>query len=197
MSFTQPPSPEPTLYFAYGSNLSLSQMSSRCPSSTPLGIASLKNHKWIINTRGFANIIPGQSEVWGLVYSLTPTDINRLDKNEGVPWAYTKETHEIEFWPSNINNNSKSSSSSKNADFVETSIEIGKVQPVKTNALVYIDRQRVEEGEPREEYIYRMNHGIIDALKVGIPPLYIEKEMRRFIPTMEDAVARNGSTETR
>jgi gamma-glutamylcyclotransferase len=187
MFFTQLPNSVPTLYLAYGSNLSLSQMSFRCPSSTPLGIASLKNHKWIINTRGFANIVLEQSEVWGLVYSLTPVDIDRLDKNEGVPWAYTKEIHEIEFWPS----------SSKNADFVETSIEIGKVQPVKANALVYIDRQRVEEGEPREEYIYRMNHGIIDALKVGIPPLYIEQVMRRFIPTMEDAVARNGSTETR
>ncbi|KAL9584321.1 MAG: hypothetical protein Q9203_004702, partial [Teloschistes exilis] len=57
------PSPDPrplpnhpenkqTLYFAYGSNLWLHQMSLRCPSSVYVGVARLPNYRWIINARG-------------------------------------------------------------------------------------------------------------------------------------------------
>jgi gamma-glutamylcyclotransferase len=92
-----------TLYFAYGSNLWLHQMSTRCPSSAYLGIARLPNYRWIINDRGYANVVvvssstsssstPTKSEpkskysdvVYGLVFSLTPPDESRLDRNEGV-----------------------------------------------------------------------------------------------------------------
>ncbi|KAF5879268.1 uncharacterized protein Bfra_006474 [Botrytis fragariae] len=50
------PSPQ-TLYFAYGSNLSLSQMQTRCPDSTCVGIGVLQDYRWIVNQRGYANII--------------------------------------------------------------------------------------------------------------------------------------------
>ncbi|KAK2801825.1 hypothetical protein FQN50_007570 [Emmonsiellopsis sp. PD_5] len=50
------------LYFAYGSNLSHSQMRQRCPfdpsiSSKPLAIARLDGWKWIICERGYANVL--------------------------------------------------------------------------------------------------------------------------------------------
>ncbi|KAI0187255.1 hypothetical protein F4808DRAFT_463571 [Astrocystis sublimbata] len=45
------------LYFAYGSNLSTTQMQNRCPSSTPMGLAHLQGWTWIINRRGYANIV--------------------------------------------------------------------------------------------------------------------------------------------
>ncbi|KAL7620496.1 hypothetical protein AAE478_009491 [Parahypoxylon ruwenzoriense] len=50
------------LYFAYGSNLSPTQMHGRCPSSTPVGLAFLPGWTWLINERGFANIVPVPKE---------------------------------------------------------------------------------------------------------------------------------------
>ncbi|KAH8159443.1 hypothetical protein CIB48_g8800 [Xylaria polymorpha] len=50
------------LYFAYGSNLSTAQMRSRCPSSTPVGLAYLTGWTWIINERGYANIIANKCQ---------------------------------------------------------------------------------------------------------------------------------------
>lgn len=49
-------------------------------------------------------------------------------------------------------------------------------------ALVYVDFLRVEESEPKTEYIYRMNLAITDALNEGVPEDYIEKYLRPFIP---------------
>ncbi|KAI0877787.1 hypothetical protein GGS24DRAFT_497499 [Hypoxylon argillaceum] len=50
------------LYFAYGSNLSTAQMHSRCPLSTPIGLAHLAGWTCIINQRGYANIVPNAHE---------------------------------------------------------------------------------------------------------------------------------------
>jgi hypothetical protein len=55
---------EGLLYFAYGSNLSTTQMQRRCPRSTPLGVAHLRGWTWIINERGYANIVENGAQ-WG------------------------------------------------------------------------------------------------------------------------------------
>jgi gamma-glutamylcyclotransferase len=179
----------PTVYFGYGSNLWLHQMSTRCPNSTYLGIARLNNYRWIINDRGYANVVelsknstsPSKYEdvVYGLVFSLSPTDELRLDKNEGVPVAYTKELLLVDFWPGTI---------SKKIDTSNT--------PTSTKAmLVYIDRQRVRPDKPRKEYIYRMNQGISDAVKLGVPEGYVEGVMRAFIPAEEEDGSKEGERE--
>jgi len=90
----------PTLYFGYGSNLWLHQMSLRCPGSTYRGLARLPSHRWIINSRGYANVVFSNSTsdvVWGMVYALQPSDEKRLDRNERVPYAYTKEILSVVF----------------------------------------------------------------------------------------------------
>lgn len=49
------------LYFAFGSNLSHTQMRQRCTgeiSAKPLAIARLRGWRWIISGRGVANIVP-------------------------------------------------------------------------------------------------------------------------------------------
>ena len=64
-----------TLYFAYGSNLSLAQMASRCPTSTHHALGVLHGYKWIIGKRGYANVIATSNppnEVWGMLYWLEP-----------------------------------------------------------------------------------------------------------------------------
>ena len=52
----------------------------------------------------------------------------------------------------------------------------------KRDALVYIDRNRTTEHQPKPEYIYRMNRGIEDGLKAGIPKDYVDQALRPFIP---------------
>ncbi|KAH7308833.1 hypothetical protein BKA65DRAFT_520014 [Rhexocercosporidium sp. MPI-PUGE-AT-0058] len=86
------------LYFAYGSNLSLGQMASRCPESRFVGRAVLYNYRWQINERGYANVIVDDNfSVEGLCYLLSEKDEARLDRNEGVhTGAYEKAELQVE-----------------------------------------------------------------------------------------------------
>jgi len=70
------------LYFAYGSNLHLGQMSVRCPGASPVARVTLRDHRLIF--RGVADVVysPGDS-VEGAVYSITPSDELALDRYEG------------------------------------------------------------------------------------------------------------------
>ena len=167
----QPPGGRPTtFYFAYGSNLGLKQMKRRCPNSRYIGRARLVNYRWQINERGYANVVEAEGHwVDGLVYEINPTDEAKLDINEGVPVAYTKENIEAEFWPAG-------DGESLNID----------QKPYARKMLVYIDRERITDDQPKKEYIYRMNMGIKDALKVGMPTAYVDEVMRKFIPNVED-----------
>lgn len=146
------------LYFAYGSNLWLDQMARRCPGSTFVGIAALKDWKWFINTRGYANVIPSPGDVvHGMVYALTPANEMSLDRYEGFPYSYVKQMHKVEM----------------NGSMVD--------------ALVYVDVARQQEGKINEEYIARMNCGILDGLEKGLPEWYFEKYLKPVIPHSADA----------
>jgi gamma-glutamylcyclotransferase len=175
---------KPTIYFGYGSNLWLHQMDMRCPTSKYLGVARLNGYKWIINDRGYANVVEANTSdseavgssskyahvVFGLVYSLKEEDERRLDKNEGVPIAYTKEDLLCDFW------------ASRNA----SAVDVTKPPSESIDMLVYIDRNRTSEDQPKKEYIYRMNRGIDDAIKQGVPKEYVDDVMRKFIPAEEE-----------
>ncbi len=84
-------------YFAYGSNLDPTQMQNRCPDSHPLSPAWLPNHR-LAFTRyssawqcGVADIVATpNSQVWGLLYQISPADLKNLDHYEGYPNAYTR-----------------------------------------------------------------------------------------------------------
>ena len=165
-----------TYYFGYGSNLWLRQMSLRCPSSTYVGIARLSSYRWMINNRGYANIVETNSTsdvVYGLVYRLTQKDEDRLDVNEGVPIAYTKEMIPIDFWPLDAGEKVDFSSSGETKDL-----------------LVYIDRERVKDDKPKTEYIHRINMGVADAVKIGMPQDYVDDVIRKFIPAKGDEKAK-------
>lgn len=161
-------------YFGYGSNLWLDQMARRCPSSPYTGLGRLRGYRWIINSRGYANIVQtdrDQDEVWGLIYDLPPEDEERLDGNEGVPYAYQKRMTQVEFW-------SKGTLPAASDTLPE---------PEKVKMLVYIDlkRRSGEGNKPRKEYIHRMNEGIRDALNEGVPKSYIDEVLRPYIPAEE------------
>jgi gamma-glutamylcyclotransferase (GGCT)/AIG2-like uncharacterized protein YtfP len=83
------------LYFAYGSNLHLSQMlGQRCPKAKPLFKCQLNN--WKLVFRGVADIQreKGASVIGGL-FLITPDCERALDIYEGYPRMYTKATAKV------------------------------------------------------------------------------------------------------
>ena len=57
--------------------------------------------------------------------------------------------------------------------------------------LVYVDVERTNVGGIEEEYVYRMNQGIRDAVQMGMPEEYVERSLRPFIP-VEDPPGAGG-----
>lgn len=166
------------LYFAYGSNLSTRQMCHRCPSSTPVGLGYLPGWRWLINARGYANVVKmdeGETEtetetgegmgkmkagqeggVWGLLYLLPPADEELLDGYEHVPTGYEKRHLDVR-WERD-----------------EAGREVAEGERAQ-RALVYVDFQRTEEGLPWEEYVGRMERGIEEMVRVwGMDEGYAE-----------------------
>ncbi|KAA8645559.1 hypothetical protein EYZ11_006767 [Aspergillus tanneri] len=97
------------LYFAYGSNLSFTQMRMRCRhnpdlSSRPVAIARLDHWRWLICQYGYANVVPpaglrvgkqidegdavpvsGEEDtVYGVLYEMDEADETLLDGYESV-----------------------------------------------------------------------------------------------------------------
>lgn len=73
-------------YFAYGANMVRPQMSIRCPGATFVGTARLPGFRFIINSGGYANIVPqAQGETWGVIWVLTASDEKALDEYEEIP----------------------------------------------------------------------------------------------------------------
>ncbi|KUI02424.1 poly-gamma-glutamate hydrolase family protein [Mycobacterium sp. IS-3022] len=122
-------------YFAYGSNLNVSQMALRCPDAANPRPAMLADHDWLINQRGVATVEPFDgSEVHGVVWQLNDHDLAVLDSAEGVPVRYRR-------------------------DRLTVHTDEGPAE-----AWVYIDH-RVDPGPPRPGYLERivdgaMHHGL-------------------------------------
>jgi len=71
-----------TLYFAYGSNLNLSQMSRRCPDAVPLDKIYLPDTQLVF--RGVADVVYKQGSICpGGLWKLTPRCEAALDRYEG------------------------------------------------------------------------------------------------------------------
>ena len=79
------------LYFAYGANLNLSSMAQRCPRARPIREFYLRD--WCLEFAGHANIRPGPgSLVPGALWEITPDCEASLDRFEGYPVYYDKQT---------------------------------------------------------------------------------------------------------
>ena len=88
---------ETTLYFAYGSNINLDQMAYRCPEAEVVGPVTLDDYVLLFRGRragnGVATIAPQEGEqVQGLLWRITPGCEQALNRYEGYPSLYTKET---------------------------------------------------------------------------------------------------------
>ena len=86
------------LYFAYGSNLDAAQMAARCNQPKLVGIAFLKDHRFV-----FAGVSPNREnmgvgsmrraencQLAGVVWDITDDDLRALDAKEGYPKRYSR-----------------------------------------------------------------------------------------------------------
>ncbi|KAI2630241.1 hypothetical protein GGS26DRAFT_591533 [Hypomontagnella submonticulosa] len=202
---------EGTLYFAYGSNLSPTQMHSRCPLSTPIGLAHLPGWKWIINKRGYANIVQYQTpsptpastitdqinsssgEESGNAIEAVATEqegvygvLYRLHPNDEATLDRCEGVpwaYERQFLDVTVVQGPR---------FTKIAIDEGREtlplqdsEKMKTaRVLVYIDFQRDLPGIPNTEYVDRMNRGIEEAMTDWeLPKPYVNAVMRPFIPS--------------
>jgi gamma-glutamylcyclotransferase (GGCT)/AIG2-like uncharacterized protein YtfP len=84
------------LYFAYGANMDVAAMASRCPGSKPLGLAKLPRHRFIISADGYANVARDpRRTVHGLLWELALSDVAALDRFEDVPRLYAKASQPV------------------------------------------------------------------------------------------------------
>ena len=83
------------LYLAYGSNINLEQMRYRCPTAKRIGTAMLAGYE--LEFRGVATSVPkAEAAVPVLAWELQPQDEKNLDRYEGFPHLYCKQTFEIQ-----------------------------------------------------------------------------------------------------
>ena len=76
-------------YFAYGSNMNVSQTQQRCPGITRIGKSQLNGFRLVFNYH--ADIIPEEGcTVHGGLWQITADHENALDKYEGYPEYYGK-----------------------------------------------------------------------------------------------------------
>lgn len=88
-------------YLAYGSNLNREQMGYRCPDARPVGTAQLEGWRLLFRGSGSGNYLtiepaPGYS-VPVAVWAVTRADEEALDRYEGFPVFYRKETLAITY----------------------------------------------------------------------------------------------------
>lgn len=201
-----------SFYFAYGSNLSLSQMSLRLradvKSSQPVAVARLDAHAWIICERGYANVVAvpksnaatNENVVWGIVYNLSAEDEARLDMFEGHDG---RRNHAPRLNPNPSEQQTKpylQGDWDYNKHYLPVKVTKWIANPndfgvdVKdanaayedavpsVRVLVYVDELRIKPGKITREYIGRMNRAIRESAKLGIPQQWIDAIMRRYIP---------------
>ncbi|KAI1079060.1 hypothetical protein F5B20DRAFT_191376 [Whalleya microplaca] len=197
------------LYFAYGSNLSTTQMHQRCPRSTPVGLGHLPGWKWIINERGYANIVQQQPQPQqqqqqqasspSASATTTTTTAAAGNASAGDPGVYgllyrlhpddeaTLDACEGVPWAYErrfldvilVPDKARAKVRAEAGAGAKIEIEGARAH---ARALVYVDFERVKPSTPRREYVARMNRGIHEAVaEWGLSETYVEDVMRPFL----------------
>lgn len=166
-------------------------MRRRCPTSRYIGTAKLHGYWFYINSRGYANIAPSRDDcVEGLVYLLSADDELNLDIYEGVSSGdYEKQFLPVEIFTAPISLVGRLVSDLvqelKAENFISARDQHEPIGGEITKALVYVSERYQDEGPIRDEYIARMNAGIIDASKLGMSDSHVESCLRYYVPQLE------------
>jgi gamma-glutamylcyclotransferase len=146
-----------SLYFAYGSNMSLAQMRERCPSSVRVGIGRLDGYRLVFprfSTKrkcGAASVEPSPGDqVWGVIYNMHADDLIALDGHEGC--LPEREPH--------LNN------------YNRKLVEIARDDSVIVPCITYIATPQHGSYQPSLHY-----HGLIvtGARENGLPDWYVQR----------------------
>lgn len=88
-----------TPYFAYGSNMSRTQMARRCPGAVPIGPARLQNWRFIVTLDRFASVVPAPGAVvHGVLWRLSARDLATLNAYENLDSGlYLRRTLPVRF----------------------------------------------------------------------------------------------------
>ncbi|HEY1170958.1 MAG TPA: gamma-glutamylcyclotransferase family protein [Verrucomicrobiae bacterium] len=137
--------PLPLPYFAYGSNMDPVQMRVRCPGARITGTAILPGYRWIINSAGYATVIPSPAHtVYGVLWELTQEHLVTLDEYEGL--------QEDIYWRTDV-----------------TIQSLTEKKPVR--AIIYFARSEIE-GRPVPDYT---EHILRTARDFVFPESYIRE----------------------
>ncbi len=122
------------LYFAYGSNMDEAQMARRCPDAKVVGVVTVPGYRFALDVAGVATILPDDNQsVTGLMWSVTPEDIENLDRYEGIAnGCYRRET-----------------------------LMVDNYEPGQ-EALVYISNRRLTPHRVRDGYMERIIRAAVD-----------------------------------
>lgn len=181
-------------YFAFGSNMHISQMATRCPSSVFLGSAILENHRFQINERGVANVVPSAADcVEGLVFSVNNEDQNSLDKYEGVKRGlYERQRLKVRLrrikQPIGLQNPIQGPDNGAVPALAMSQIMARmSSEDMVVETLTYVSPRYCRDGPVRQEYVQRMRGATKDAVLLGISRPYVERCVAPIVegPTME------------
>ncbi|KAL2826207.1 hypothetical protein BDW59DRAFT_161046 [Aspergillus cavernicola] len=209
----------PNYYFAFGSNMHLTQMASRCPGSTILAKGVLHGYRWQINERGVANIVHSQANageppafVEGILFTVSFKDIRTLDRNEGISkQLYDKAWLPIQVEPLAIGalEGRKTAVAAKDLELVgsQPRAESGGQPHGRTGrsgeklkeveALVYLSSRYKTDGPIRREYIKRMELAMADASQLGVDESYLQHSLYPHVFVEELRIGLSPQTEPR
>ncbi len=155
-------------YFAYGSNLDLLQMQLRCPDAQFVSTAKLDGYrlcfprKSVIRDCAVVSIEPAIGEqVWGALYELDGTDIQRLDEREGFDKRRDRELNQ--------------------RNRITVRVEGSDERPVVAEAYVAVPTPG--PGLPSAQYV---GYLVGCAAEIGLPKSHLAK-LASFMPVMATA----------
>lgn len=128
-------------YLAYGSNLSLERMKSRCPDAVAFGTAVIPGYRLLFKkskTGSYATIEQDANCcVPALVYKISELDEALLDRYEGYPGYYYKRQFRLSI----------------------TRLDSGRRMKEKKMCMAYVMREERTLGEPGVEYFRLLDDG--------------------------------------
>jgi gamma-glutamylcyclotransferase (GGCT)/AIG2-like uncharacterized protein YtfP len=151
------------LYIAYGSNLNISQMESRCPGAALRGTGAVKGFELSFRgTPGNAHATiteSGDAEVPVAVWEITSEDERRLDRYEGFPNYYFKKHLNV-----NMDNGDE------------------------ITAMAYIMDASMQYGAPSAEYAYSVREGYNEC---RLDHKYLEDAIKNSMAKYMDGLAKS------